>query len=133
VERTSLVLLTYYCRICQKVLREIKITSVRLFGAAIRQGPRLEHHHYTSLLQNLIRRTEVLALTGCRNWIFEICNVITRKMYFSNCARNSHRSGHIKTEHAESLLLLGRHLGNWSRGPAVSMRSELVVAHEKRG
>jgi hypothetical protein len=43
----------------------------------------------------------------------------------------SHRSGYLKTEHAESLLLLRRHLGNWSRGPAVSMRSELLVAHEK--
>ena len=29
---------------------------------------------------------------------------------------------------AESLFLLRRHLGNWPRGPAVSMRSELVVA-----
>jgi hypothetical protein len=26
-----------------------------------------------------------------------------------------------------------RHLGNWSRGPAVSMKSELLVAHEKLG
>jgi hypothetical protein len=43
------------------------------------------------------------------------------------------RSGHLKTEYTESLLLLRRHLGNWSRGPAVSMRSELLVAHEKRG
>jgi hypothetical protein len=37
----------------------------------------------------------------------------------------NHRSGHLKTEHAENLLLLRRHLGNWTRGPAVSMRSEL--------
>ena len=42
-------------------------------------------------------------------------------------------SGHLKTEHTESLFLLLRHLGNWSRGPAVSMRSELLVAHEKVG
>jgi hypothetical protein len=33
---------------------------------------------------------------------------------------------HLKTEHTESLLLLRRHLGNWPRGPAVSMGSELV-------
>jgi len=45
----------------------------------------------------------------------------------------NHRSGHLKTEHTESLLLLRRHLGNWPRGPAVSMRSELLVAHEKLG
>jgi hypothetical protein len=45
----------------------------------------------------------------------------------------NHRSGHLKTEHTESLLLLRRHLGNWPRGPAVSMRSELLVAREKLG
>jgi hypothetical protein len=26
---------------------------------------------------------------------------------------------------------LRHHLGNWSRGPVVSIRSELLVAHEK--
>jgi hypothetical protein len=31
------------------------------------------------------------------------------------------------------LFLLRRHLGNWPRGPAVSMRSQLLVAHEKLG
>ena len=45
----------------------------------------------------------------------------------------NHRSGHLKTEHTESLFLLRRHLGNLPRGPAVSMRSELLVAHEKLG
>jgi len=43
------------------------------------------------------------------------------------------RSGHLKTEHTESLSLLRRHLGNRPRGPAVSMRSVLLVAHEKLG
>ena len=47
--------------------------------------------------------------------------------------RCNHRSGHLKTEHTESLFLLRRHLGNWPRGPSVSMRSELLVAHEKLG
>ena len=45
----------------------------------------------------------------------------------------NHRSGHLKTEHTESLFLLRRHLGNWPRGHALSMRSELLVAHEKLG
>ena len=45
----------------------------------------------------------------------------------------NHRSGHLKTEHTESLFLLQRHLWNWSRGPAISMRSELLVEHEKLG
>ena len=43
------------------------------------------------------------------------------------------KSGHLKTEHTESLFLLRRHLVNWPRGAAVSMRSELLVAHEKLG
>ena len=33
----------------------------------------------------------------------------------------NHRSGHLKTEHTESLFQLPRHLGNWPRSPAVSM------------
>jgi len=45
----------------------------------------------------------------------------------------NHRSGHFKTENTESLFPLRRHLGNWPRGPAISMRSELLVAHEKLG
>ena len=45
----------------------------------------------------------------------------------------NHSSGHLKTEHTESLFLLRRHLGNWPRGPALSMRSELLVTHEKLG
>jgi hypothetical protein len=45
----------------------------------------------------------------------------------------NHRSGHLKTEHTESLLLLQRHLLNWPRGHAVSLRSEQLVAHEKLG
>ena len=45
----------------------------------------------------------------------------------------NHRSGHLKTEHTESLFLLRLHLGNWPRGPVVSMRSELLLTHEKLG
>jgi hypothetical protein len=36
-------------------------------------------------------------------------------------------------EDTENLFLLRRHLENWPRGPAVSMRSELLGEHEKRG
>jgi hypothetical protein len=45
----------------------------------------------------------------------------------------NHTSGHLKTEHTESIFLVRRHLGNWPRGPAASMTSELLVAHEKLG
>jgi hypothetical protein len=45
----------------------------------------------------------------------------------------NYRSGHPKYEHTVRHLLMRRHLGNWSRGPAVSMRSELLVEYEKRG
>ena len=58
-------------------------------------------------------------------------------VFFKPCTKLTlhcnHRSGHLKTEHTESLFLLRRHLGNWPRGPALSMRSELLVAHEKLG
>jgi hypothetical protein len=36
-------------------------------------------------------------------------------------------------EHTERIFLVRRHLQNWPWGPAVSMRSELLVAHEKLG
>jgi hypothetical protein len=42
-----------------------------------------------------------------------------RMSFFKLCTKLTlhcnHRSGHLKTEHTESLLLLWRHLGNWSR------------------
>jgi hypothetical protein len=41
----------------------------------------------------------------------------------------NNKSGHLKTEHTGSLFLLRRHLGNWSRGPAVSMRRDPLVAY----
>jgi hypothetical protein len=45
----------------------------------------------------------------------------------------NHRFGHLKTVHTESPLLLRRHLGNWSRGPAVNMRSEIMVTQDELG
>jgi hypothetical protein len=35
--------------------------------------------------------------------------------------------------HDLELLVALNHLGNWPRGSAVSMKSELLVAHEKLG
>ena len=59
---------------------------------------------------------------------------LTRAQRALHCTlRCNHRSGHLETEHTESLFLLRRHLGNWPRGPALSMRRELLVAHEKLG
>jgi hypothetical protein len=58
-------------------------------------------------------------------------------VFFQRCRKLTlqcnHRSGHLKTEHTESLLLMRLHLGNWSRGPSVSIGTERLVAHEKRG
>jgi hypothetical protein len=63
--------------------------------------------------------------------------ILVWRVFFNPCTKLkllcNHRSGYLKTEHSESLVLLRRHLGNRSHGPAVSMRSELLVAHEKRG
>jgi hypothetical protein len=54
-----------------------------------------------------------------------------KNVFFKPCTKLTlhcnHRSGNLKTEHTESLLLLRCRLGNWSHGPAVSMRSELMV------
>jgi hypothetical protein len=52
-------------------------------------------------------------------------------VFFKPCVKLTlhcnHRSGHHKTEHTGSLLLLRRQLGNWSCGPAISMSSELLT------
>jgi hypothetical protein len=58
-------------------------------------------------------------------------------MSFLNSELNSHCT--VVTDldtskrSTESLLLPRRHLGNWSRCRAVSMRSQLLVAHETLG
>jgi hypothetical protein len=44
----------------------------------------------------------------------------------------NHRSGHLKNVARRKPSPAARHLGNWSRGPAVRMRSELLVEHRKR-
>ena len=65
------------------------------------------------------------------------CSVLRCPYLWLRCSVSfvhcNNRYGHLKTEHTESLFLLRRHLGNWPRGPAVSMRSELLVAHGKLG
>ena len=69
--------------------------------------------------------------------MLSVCSVLRCPDLWLQCSVSfvhcNHRSGHLKTEHTESLFLLRLHLGNWPRGPAVSMRSELLVAHEKLG
>ena len=70
------------------------------------------------------KRLSVCSVLGCPDLWLQ-CSVS-----FVHC---NHRFGHLKTEHTESLFLLRRHLWNWPRGPAVSMKSELLVAHEKVG
>jgi hypothetical protein len=60
--------------------------------------------------------------------------IIVWCVFFNPCTKLTlhcnRKSGHLKTGHTGSLLLLRRHLENCSRGQAVSMRSELLVAHE---
>ena len=61
----------------------------------------------------------------------------TRYVFYKPCTKLTlhcnHRSEHLKTEHTGSIFLLRRHLGHWPRGPAVCMRNELLVEHEKLG
>jgi hypothetical protein len=58
-------------------------------------------------------------------------------VFFKPCTKLTLHCNHIWTSekgaHRYSLLLLRRHLGNWSLGAAASMRSELLVAPEKSG
>jgi hypothetical protein len=61
------------------------------------------------------------------------CVVRLFKPYTKLTLHCNHRSGHLKMEHTESLLLLRCHLGNWYRGLAAGMRSLLLVAHGKLG
>ena len=80
--------------------------------------------------QNVHRQQRQLSkfLMRYQQFAFHASKPCTKLTLYCN-----HRSGHLKTEHTESLFLLRRHLGNWPRGPTLSMRSELLVAHEKLG
>jgi hypothetical protein len=78
----------------------------------------------------------VLRLTtlphGSKKTLF-LCGASFLKLCTKLMLHCNHRSGHFKTEHTENLLLLRRHFGTWSLGPAVSTRNELLVANEKLG
>ena len=54
-----------------------------------------------------------IPLTG-RSKNLQPCMCIFSKLYTKLTLHCNHRSGHLKTEHTESLFLLRRHLGNWS-------------------
>ena len=83
----------------------------------------VECHNFAEAPKHRILETELNVNTGCLQMNGALhCTL--------HC---NHRSGHLKTEHTESLFLLRRHLGNLPRSPAVSMKSELLVAHEKLG
>jgi hypothetical protein len=82
----------------------------------------MEEWRYSSIILDLnqdAKEKDILVLFVC----FKPCTKLTLQC--------NHRSGHLKTEHTESLLLLRHHLGNWSRDPAISMRSDLLAVHEK--
>jgi len=83
------------------------------------------HRQQQQLSKFLMRYQQFASHAYCGCVFSEPCTKLT--LYCN------HRSGHLKTDHTESLFLLRRHLGNWPRGPAVSMRSELLVTHEKLG
>jgi hypothetical protein len=91
------------------------LTAVRFSGLQRGQFPRWRHSR---------KRLSVCSVLRCPELWLQ-CTKLTL-----HC---NHRCGHLKTGHTESLFLLQRHIGNWLRGPAVSMRSELFVAPEKLG
>ena len=84
------------------------------------------------LLLSLINMLYLLKPSGNYLYIQDIHHAwcVFSKPYTKLTLHCNHRSGHLKTEHTESLFLLRRHLGNCARGRAVSMRKELLVAHE---
>jgi hypothetical protein len=92
-------------------------------------------------LSNALIRSAMTS--GCDTWQYAADTTLSKlkphknNVFLKPCTKLTllcnHRSGHLKTEHAESLLLHRRHLENWSRGPAVSMRSELLAVLEKCG
>jgi hypothetical protein len=57
---------------------------------------------------------------------FKKCIIIVWCVFFKLCTKLmlhcNHRSGHLRKEHTESLLLLRCHLGNRSRGPSPASR-----------
>jgi hypothetical protein len=57
---------------------------------------------------------------------YSTCATITSKPCTKLTLHCNHRSWHLKTEHTERLFLLRRHLGIWPRGPAVTMKSQLL-------
>jgi hypothetical protein len=71
------------------------------------------------------RENRFPAWVSCTDWKYIILLwCVYSKLCTKLTPHCNHRSGHIKTELTESLLLMRRHIGHWSRGPAVSMRSD---------
>ena len=59
----------------------------------------------------------------CSRKRLSVCSVLRCPDLWLQCTKLTlhcnHRSGHLKTEHTESLFLLQRHLGNWPRSKHV--------------
>ena len=67
-----------------------------------------------------------------RRKTLSVCSVLRCPDLWLPCSV-SFVHGLEKTHHAWCVFSKPCHLGNWPRGPAVNMRSELLVAHEKLG
>ena len=79
------------------------------------------------------KRLSVCSVFRCPDLWLQYTLCVFSKPCTKHTLHCKHRSGNLKTEHTESLFLLRRHFGNYPHGPVVSMRSELLVAHEKLG
>jgi len=80
-----------------------------------------------------VSRSVITVQCEFRAWFRKDAWCVFSKLCTKLTLHCNQRSGHLKTDHTESLFLLRHHLGNWPRGPAVSIRSKLLVAHEKLG
>jgi hypothetical protein len=91
-----------------------------------RKKYRTTYHTHRSRFEVVISRIQVDSVMAGQNcslgFFFFFVNYELRKMCRKLTLHFNHRSEHLKPEHTEIILLLRRHLRNWSRGPAVSMR-----------
>jgi hypothetical protein len=104
--------------------------TLRNFGGSLPNS--LNYNQDDETLHSLVEKSKESRYPATNNNIAHRTRIMSFfKPYMKLTLHCNHRSGHLKTEHTESLRLLRRHFRNRSRDPLVSMRSELLIAYEK--
>jgi hypothetical protein len=105
-----------------RVRATLVITEMLCDGVAAFIGP--EGSCFVESIVSQSRNVPMISYVSTR-WIYWLQESITN-VYLTLRVHNTVRKDSI-------ILLLRRHIGNWPRGPAVSMRSKLLVTHKKLG